>query len=192
MSFSGLTIKTFIVLKRRYALSLRLRSLLSMGACFVFQLCAVFLEGSTLVAVHIKIIIALCRRTAQHTRILLAFHQKRAGWKHCIFDLTAISVSLIAKLHGIEIVQRRIRLFSQPVYGADNICLELWRVQHIVLVRPPSCEELLTAAKVAAQMADTASDLVLFLGLGVTKVVQRSVIGYEKSMTCFLLTGYSC
>ena len=53
MSFSGLTIKTFIVLKRRYALSLRLRSLFSMGARFVFQLCAVFLEGSTLIAVHI-------------------------------------------------------------------------------------------------------------------------------------------
>ena len=160
-----------------------------MGARFVFQLCAVFLEGSTLIAVHIKIIIALCRRTAQHIHILLAFHQKRAGWKHCIFDLTAISVSLIAKLHGIEIVQRRIRLFSQPVYGAVNICLELWRVQHIVLVRPPSCEELLTAAKVAAQMADTASDLVLLLSLGVAKVVKYSVFSDEKVDDLFLADG---
>ena len=120
---------------------------------------------------------------------MLAFHKKRTGWKHCIFDFTAISVSLIAELHGIEIVQRRIRLFSQPVYGPVNICLELGRVQHIVLVRPPSCEELLAAAKVATQMSDTASDLVLFLGLRVAKLVQHSIIGYEKVDDLFLTEG---
>lgn len=53
MSFSGLTIKTFIVLKRRYALSLRLRSLLSMGARFVFQLRAIFLKGITAIFVEV-------------------------------------------------------------------------------------------------------------------------------------------
>lgn len=189
MSFSGLTIKTFIALKRRYALSLRLRSLFSMGARFVFQLCAVFLEGSTLIAVHIKIIIALCRRTAQHIHILLAFHQKRAGWKNSIFDGAASLIVSAAAFHGVKIPQRGIRLFSQPVYGAVNICLELWRVQHIILVRPPSCEELFTAAKVAAQMADTASDLVLFLRLRVAKVVQHSVIGYKKVDDLFLADG---
>ncbi len=118
MSFSGLTIKTFIVLKRRYALSLRLRSLFSMGARFVFQLCAVFLEGSTLIAVHIKIIISLCRRTAQHIHILLAFHQKRAGWKNSIFDGAASLIVSAAAFHGVKIPQRGIRLFSQPIHGA--------------------------------------------------------------------------
>ena len=143
-----------------------------MGARFVFQLCAVFLEGSTLIAVHIKIIIALCRRTAQHIHILLAFHQKRAGRKHCIFDLTAISVSLIAKLHGIEIVQRRVRLLPQPVHGAVNIGLKLRRVQRVMLVGPPCCIKLLAAAKITAQMADTASGLVLFLTAGEVEIVQ--------------------
>lgn len=180
MSFSGLTIKTFIVLKRRYALSLRLRSLFSMGARFVFQLCAVFLEGSTLIAVHIKIIISLCRRTAQHIHILLAFHQKRAGWKNSIFDGAASLIVSAAAFHGVKIPQRGIRLFSQPIHGAVNICLELRCVQHVILVRPPSRKELLAAAKVAAQMADTASDLVLFLGLGVAKVMKHSVFRYEK------------
>lgn len=180
MSFSGLTIKTFIVLKRRYALSLRLRSILSKGTHFSFQLRAIFLKGITLVAVYIEIVFALCRRTAQHIRILLAFHQKRVGRKNSIFDGTASLIVSATAFHGVKVPQRRIRLFSQPVYGPVNICLELGRVQHIVLVRPPSCEELLAAAKVAAQMADTASDLVLFLGLGVAKVMKHSVFRYEK------------
>ena len=113
MSFSGLTIKTFIVLKRRYDLSFRLRSLLSKGTRFGFQLCAVFFKGITLVAIHIKIIIALCRRTAQHIHILLAFHQKRAGWKNSIFDGAASLIVSAASFHGVKVPQRRIRLFSQ-------------------------------------------------------------------------------
>ena len=189
MSFSGLTIKTFIVLKRRYALSLRLRSLFSMGARFVFQLCAVFLEGSTLIAVHIKIIIALCRRTAQHIHILLAFHQKRAGWKNSIFDGAASLIVSAAAFHGVKIPQRGIRLFSQPIHGAVNICLELRCVQHVILVRLPSRKELLAAAKVTAQMADTARDLVLLLSLGVAKVVKYSVFSDEKVDDLFLADG---
>ena len=189
MSFSGLTIKTFIVLKRRYALSLRLRSLFSMGARFVFQLCAVFLEGSTLIAVHIKIIIALCRRTAQHIHILLAFHQKRAGWKNSIFDGAASLIVSAAAFHGVKIPQRGIRLFSQPIHGAVNICLELRCVQHVILVRLPSRKELLAAAKVTAQMADTARDLVLLLSLGVAKVVKSSVFSDEKVDDLFLADG---
>ncbi len=192
MSFSGLTIKTFIVLKRRYALSLRLRSLLSKGTHFGFQLRAIFLKGITLAAVYIEIVFALYRRTAQHIRILLAFHQKRVGRKNSIFDGTASLIVSATAFHGVKVPHRRVRLFPQPVHDAVNICLELGRVQHIILVRPPSRKELLAAAKVTAQMADTARDLVLLLSLRVTEVMQRSVIGYEKSMTCFLLTGYSC
>ena len=160
-----------------------------MGARFVFQLCAVFLEGSMLIAVHIKIIIALCRRTAQHIHILLAFHQKRAGWKNSIFDGAALLIASTAAFHGVKVPQRGIRLFSQPIHGAVNIRLELRCVQHIILVRPPSRKELLAAAKVTAQMSDTAGDLVLLLGLGVTEVVQHSVIGYEKVDDLFLADG---
>ena len=174
-------------------LSLRLRSLFSMGARFVFQLCAVFLEGSMLIAVHIKNYKSpLCRRTAQHIHILLAFHQKRAGWKNSIFDGAALLIASTAAFHGVKVPQRGIRLFSQPIHGAVNIRLELRCVQHIILVRPPSRKELLAAAKVTAQMADTARDLVLLLSLGVAKVVKYSVFSDEKSMTCFLLMGYSC
>ena len=160
-----------------------------MGARFVFQLCAVFLEGSTLIAVHIKIIIALCRRTAQHIHILLAFHQKRAGWKNSIFDGAASLIVSAAAFHGVKIPQRGIRLFSQPVYGAVNICLELRCVQHVILVRLPSRKELLAAAKVTAQMADTARDLVLLLSLGVAKVVKYSVFSDEKVDDLFLADG---
>ena len=38
-------------------------------------------------------------------------------------------------------------------------------------------------------MSDTAGDLVLLLGLGVTEVVQHSVIGYEKVDDLFLADG---
>ena len=181
--------KNFISIQRRYDLSFRLRSLLSKGTRFGFQLCAVFFKGITLVAIHIKIIIALCRRTAQHIHILLAFHQKRAGWKNSIFDGAASLIVSAASFHGVKVPQRGIWLFSQPIHGAVNICLELRCVQHIILVRPPSRKKLLAAAKVAAQMSDIASDLVLLLSLGVTEVMQRSVIGYKKVDDLFLADG---
>ena len=58
-----------------------------------------------------------------------------------------------------------------------------------MLVGPPCCIKLLAAAKITPQVSNTASGLVLFLGLGVTTVVQRSVIGYEKVDDLFLADG---
>ena len=85
-------------------------------------------------------------------------------------------------------MQRRIRLFPQPVYSAVNIGLKLRRVQPVCLVGPPCCVKLLAAAKITPEMSHTAHGLVLFLTAGEIESVQRRLIDAVK-VNDLLITG---
>ena len=143
----------------------------------------------SLIAINIKLVITFNWRTAEHIHILFGFYHEAAGGKQRALDGADPLVPVAVAIHAVKVPQRGIRLLPQPVYSAVNIGLKLRRIEPVCLVGPPCCVKLLAAAKITPQVSNTASGLVLFLALGVTKVVQRSVIGYEKVDDLFLTEG---
>ena len=172
-----------------HLLSLRLRPLFYCKPVILLLFFLGLFKWLPLIAINIKLVITFNRRTAEHIHILFGFYHESAGGKQRTLDGADPLIPVAVAVHAVEVPQRGVRLFPQPVYGTVNIGLKLRRIQCVLLVGPPCCVKLLAAAKITTQVSHTARRLVLFLAAGEIESVQRRLIDAVKVNDIFRTGG---
>ena len=98
-----------------HLLSLRLRPLFYCKPVILLLFFLGLFKWLPLIAINIKLVITFNWRTAEHIHIPLCFHHESARGKQRTLDGADLLIPVAVAVHAVEVPQRGVRLFPQPV-----------------------------------------------------------------------------